>query len=358
MKHTSFALPTADFKSLVSAVTRFPSVGGFGDSEMISFVVAAKGLVATASGLVLSQMRVAFASNYTGSFAVSGKDLASFASVCPDGSGTVKLEVAETEVVLKCGPRELRSPLATAKKFPAPVWDGLSVDVTKEVADGANYLADLAFGDTSRAELCCVMFTDRGEAMASDQRTLAVLRVPEFKTPVAVPVTLAKALAVGDRLHVGTKDTVLKRVDATYSMPTLVKAQKGFPLGRIREIAKKPRKAIATVDGAKLAAAVGECATALAARTEIVSTVTVSGAKVVLEAKNGGAKYTQTFSAIASKGASATDTSFKVPLDSVLRTVPFLTGHVQLSQGQDGELILSLEGGWVQFSAWKEQKKK
>ena len=349
----------ADFKALVAAVTKYPNVGAFAESEVVSISIANSIVTAVASGMVLARVRVASAEGTTAvdPIGVSGKDMAAFASVCPEGKAAVKMWAEGNEVLFVCGNREFRTPLAAYKKYPVPVLKDLpAINVTKPVADAANYLSGLAFADTSRAELCCVLFTAAGQAIACDQRTLAVLKSPKLKAgTVAVPVTLAKALSTGDTLYVGPKDTVVKSGGmAEYSMPTLVKAQKEFPLAKILEIGKLPRKVIVSVDGAKLGAAVTECATALAARTETVSTLSVVGQNVTLRARNGGATYRQDFKAA---GAATEPASFTMPLESVVNTVPFLTGKVDLSRGINGELFFESEGGWIQFSFWKEKKK-
>ena len=344
------------FKALISAVQKFPSVGSFAGSEVVNISVADGRAVATTFGTALSRARV----EAEGTLKLTGineRDISAFASICTE-SAKVFIIPSETSILLKSRSREVNTPVMEARQYKMPsLKDIPSISITKAIAERVGYLADVAFNDMSRPELCCVMLTATGQAMACDQKTLAVLTASTTKHGnIAVPITLARILQVDDVLYVGATETVLKSGIALYSMPSPVQAQKGFPLQQITEVGKQDRTEVAAVDGEKLALVISECSTCLASRMEVVASLTVAEGTIVLSAKNSGTVFS---APIRPLGNPSQDIVFRVPLDTIQHVLPFLTGKILLSSGRHGELFLGLsKTEWIMFPAWQAKKKK
>jgi hypothetical protein len=344
------------FKVLIAAVQKFPSIGSFAGSEVVNISVADGKATATTFGTVLSRARVE-AEGTLKLIGINERDISSFASICTD-TAKVTITPSEKSIVLKSRNREINTPVMEAQQYKMPTLkDTPSIPITKAIAGRVGYLAGVAFNDMSRPELCCVMLTSTGQAVACDQKTLAVLSASKVKHGnTAIPVTLAKALQVDDVLYIGSKETVLKSGIALYSMPSPIQAQKDFPLAQITEVGKQARTEVTAVDGEKLALVISECAVCLASRTEVVASITVAEGKIVLTAKNGGTVFSAPLSPL---GVPSQDTVFRVPLDGIQHVLPFLTGKILLSSGRHGELFLGLEdAGWIMFPAWETRKKK
>lgn len=345
-----------DFKALISAVTKFPTVGAFAGSELINLSAVDGKLTATTFGIVLSRAKVPVDGTLP-LIAVNERELGDFAGICPD-LAKIEISVGKTEVTVRFKNRELTTATMQGRTFKMPVTKEIpGVTITKPIAARVSYLADIAFNDSSRADLCCVMLTTAGQVIAMNQKTLAVLQAsPVKRGNVAVPVPLAKTLAVGDVLYVGAKETALRSGIALYSMPSPVKAQKEFPLATIKQYAKLERTEVAVCEATKLATAINECAACLgqASRSEIVVTLSIANGKAELSAKAGGAKFRTVFSMLGKTG----EASFRVPLEGIVHVAAFMGNKVTLSAGLHSELFMGVADGWVLFSGWEEKKKK
>ncbi len=346
-----------DFKAVVRAVAKFAGIGAFAGSELVNLLAVNGNLIATTAGIVLSRAKVP-AEGTLPLIAVNERELGDFAGICPD-LAKVTIDVGKTEVRVRFKNRELTTILVEGRTFKMPVTKEIpGVEITKPIAARVSYLSEIAFNDSSRADLSCVMLTTSGQIIAMNQKTLAVLQAsPVKRGNVAIPVPLAKALGVGDVLYVGAKETALRSGIALYSMPSPVKAQKEFPLTTIKQFAKLDRTEVAVVEASKLATAITECASCLGqtSRSEIVVHLNIAGGKLELSAKAGGAKFRTVFSLL---GKDLGEAKFRVPLEGIVHVAAFLGKKVTLSSGQHSELFLNVDSGWIMFSGWEEKKKK
>lgn len=347
----------ADFKEAVTAVAKFPSVGSFAGSEVISLQAVEGKLTATTFGIVLSRARI----DAKGDLALVGIDqriAGTFASLCPDTAKVVISILSDSkEVYIQCRSRWVKVPMVDGQAFKVPSLKEIpGVKLSKDMASRVAYLAELAFSDSSKAELCCVMLTTSGQAIACNQKAIAVMKTSPVKpNNAAVPVALAKAMTTGDVLYVGARETVLRSGVAVHTMPSAVKAQKDFPLASIKQFGKIARVEMAACSGQKMSEAVAECLTCLSqiARTEIIGILTIADGKMNIQAKNGGAKFNAEIPLLSAEK----DGEFRVALDGISKVSPFMGSKVVLSRGKHGELFLGVESGWVMFPSWIENKK-
>lgn len=344
-----------DFKALISSVSKFPTVGSFAGSELVNLQAADGKLTATAFGIVLSRGRV----SAEGTLKLVGageRELSSFAGICPD-LAKVSISIVDKQIVLKCKQNEVKMPLVDGQAHKMPsVKDLRGITITKSIAQRVGYLSDIAFNDSSRADLCCVMATGAGEAMAMNQKTLAVLKTsPSHSGNVAIPVPLAKAIAVDDVLYIGAKETIVKSGIALHSMPSPVKAQKEFPLAQIKQFGKMEREETLVVDGPKMAEAVAACASVLtgSTRAEIVVVLRTVKDKLELSARAGGAEFRTLVPTI----KMFTEAEFRVPLEGLAHVALFMGKKIVMSRARHGELFLSVPDGWVMFPSWEVKKK-
>jgi hypothetical protein len=252
--------------------------------------------------------------------------------------------------------REISTPILEGQRHKvAQLKDIEGLRISKEVASRVVYLSELAFSDSSRAELCCVMLSN-GQVMAANQNTIGLLKVSGGAGSVAIPLTLAKILSPGDMLYAGTRETVVKSNGVVYTMPSPVKAQKEFPIAQIRQYGKQAREEIAFCLGSKLGEVVAECNTCLGslARTAIRPRLSLNEDKLELTATNSGVK----FRAVLPLLGTATKTQvFHVPLESIVHVAAFMGKKVSLAAGKHGELFLGVGDGFVMFPSWAENKK-
>lgn len=344
------------FKELMTAVTRLPPLGSFAGSEQVNLVAANGTLTATTFGIVLARAKVPC----TGDLALVATErrvLEAFAPFCPDAS-KVTIRVQDNEVLSKCRTHEVASAVAAGNTYKMPpIKDLQGIKVSATAAKRIGYLSEVAFADSSRGELCCVMMTAKGEAIACNQKTVAVLDVSgcQHEGDIAVPLPLAKILEASDILYVGDKETAVKSGIALYSMPSAVKAQKGFPLAAIRQYGKIAAVEVGSLSGLKLGNSASECAACLGqvARTEVIVGFSLNAGKMVLEAINGGAR----FKAVLQVGGDSV-VEFRVPMDGLMQAMPFVGDKAIFKQGPHGELFLGVDNGWVLFPAWEQTKKK
>lgn len=344
-----------DFKEVVAAVTKLPSLGNFAGSEQINITVADGKFTASTFGIVLARARVP-AEGALSLVATERRIFEAFAPFCADAT-KVTMRVAGNELITKCR-TEVASSISVGQVYNAPsVKNMAGVKLSAAAAKRIVFLSNVAFSDSSRAELCCVMLTSKGEAIACNQKTVAVLKIAGCKQDidVAIPLPMAKIMSAGDILYVGKKETVLRSGIATYSMPSAIKAQKEFPLTAVRSFSKLRQAESGSVVGTKLVNVASECSACLgqAARTEIIIVFTLAGGKMELTAQNGGAR----FRAPLTMHSAGEDVVFKVPLEGLMQALPFVEDNAAFSRGKNGELFLGVSNGWVMFPSWEEGKK-
>ena len=347
-------VPGAVLRGVVSAACKFSSTGGFGGADLLHLEVKGGKLIAAMSTAVFSRVRV----DCEGELNLIGIDrrvLESFVSI--GGNKKISIAVDGAKLVLSSRSREAEIPVAEGVKYNAPVLKGLpAIKLSKNLAARIAYLAEIAFGDSSRPELCCVLL-DGKEAMSCNQRTVAVMDTASSHEKIAVPLLLAKQAQEGDILYPGAKETTLRSGPATYTMSTPAKAQKDYPLAAVHMLGKQTKQPSITVDGEKLSAAIADCSACLSvlARTETVAHLAVVNGKLELTASNGGAKFR---AMIPAASQSESEDTFTAPLDGFMSVLPFLEGPVGLAIGEHQDTFLVLKSGWVLFPAWNAGKKR
>jgi hypothetical protein len=347
-------LAGSTFKQLVTALCKFPAVGNFVGADQLHVEAHSGKLTAMSVGAVLARTRV----DCEGELALVGierRAVESFAQICTDSKVVIAVE---GEITLTSRGREIKIARAEGQKYPVPsLKDQEPIKLTEDVARRMAYLSEVAFGDSSRPELCCVLLAGK-DAIACNQRTVAVFRAGDKLEKVAVPLLLAKTVVPNDLLYPGSRETVLRSGASTYSMSTPVQAQKSYPLDAIRALGKGARKAVLTVAGEKLAAAIQECSTCIGglSKTETVLNLFMQDKKLWMASEGGGAHFKTPIPVL-----SVTDdaVTFRAPLDGMLYIAPFLQGGpVGLAQGSHGDMIMEMESGWVLYPAWSDKTKK
>lgn len=342
-----------DLKSLIRAVMRFPSVGSFAGSELVSLQVKNGWAIASTFGVILSKARVP-AEGELELVAGDERALEPFIGGCSD---TVKVVIEADEKVLKIRGGKRDSTIARCKgtdhQLPKlkDVGGVEQFTVSKEIAQKVGYLAEVAYSDASKPEICAVMLAGDGRAMAVNQKCIASLKLQNNGVGrVAIPLPLAKILTEGDQVYVSPKETMIRsKGPAWYVMPSPVIAQKSFPVDSVTKFEKVGKEPVLTCRGDLLALAIQDCNACLSgiSRTEIVITFE-SGNGLELTAENGGTRFHRTVRAAVSKQA-----TMKVPLEELLHLIPFMQDELQLSVGtKNGETFLSFKDGWAMLPRW------
>lgn len=346
-----------DLKALLNAVTLFPTPGNFGGADLVAIAVGGGYAVATTFGVVLSRSRCR-ADGELDLIGLDRRTVCDYVGTCPETS-KVTIAVEGTECILSRKTRKVTLAVGKAQEHKVSVTKELpSIKMTKDLAQRVRYLADIAFADTSRPELNCVMLGTGGRAIACNQRTIALMKTKQNgNVVVAVPLTLARILEDGAVLYVGKDETIVKNGSSHYSTPTPVAAVKNFPLQTVEILQKEVREEIAVIQGDKLAHAIQDCVACIGglSRTDVVIDFSISGKRLYCKAKNGGA----TFEAVVPLSSAQEEVvEFKVPLEGLVSAVAFMADTVKLSRGGNGDLFLVLQDGWVLFPAWLAPKKK
>lgn len=354
MDRTKLTIEVTDFKALVKAVSRFPSVGAFGGSDELNLSCHDDKLRAWTFGVVLSNARVS-AHGIAPLFAVDRRVIESFASICPE-KGTVTFQLTDSELICSCKQRQISIARSEGHIYKLPVVkDVAPIKITRSMAERVVYLSSVALDDSTRAELACVMLT-KHSTIACNQKTVAVLPGSKVGSNTALPLPLAKIIETGDVVYVGARETLVKSGIGTYSMASPVKAQKEFPLAAITAFKKAKRTEVAVCEADKFTTAITECATCLGqlARTEVISTLQTDGSRITLSSKNGGAKFEVSIPLVLEAKEA---TIFKLPLQGLIEIAPFMKGRVVLARGERGEVYVMIEDGWVMFPSWEARKK-
>ena len=339
------------FKRALSAATRFPILGGIAGSELVTLTVKNNTLRLSTFGTMLSQAKCECVGPDTG-LAVDIRLISSFASVCSE-SDDMTINVDAT-VTFKCKNREVTAPFTTPVIHKMTAVKDLKytakLELTDSIAKQLSFLSALAFSDSSRAELCCVMLTP-DHAIACSQKAIAVLTCATASSNTALPLPIARALVKEDTVFVGPTETLLKSGIGTYAIPSPVKAQAEFPVAAIDSMFLSATKPAFSIKGTTLAAGLSEadkCLTAVA-RTEIVVSLELKNNELSIYGENGGAKYRATIPV-----ANATmDVKLRLPLVEIMSASAFMdAGELTVEIGSKGETILKIGNAWFLFPAW------
>jgi hypothetical protein len=339
-----------EFKSAIAAVTKFPSAGAFGGSEMVGVQVSKGQMTLSSQGVVLSQVTL----DAQGDLELVGIDeraLASFASVCRKKD--IVFEIDKGIATLSSG-RVLK--VATSVVSPHTLPDVKNVptlEISSILAAKTAILAGVAYNDTSRPELTCVFLTTDGRAIAVDQKAFAVLSFgkTKMKNHVALPLALAKALEAGTIVYPAVEQTVIKTGRAFHCMPSPVAAQKNFPLTLVDQCAAHKAKAetVATCNGKKFVEVLADANSCLnaVARTEIELQVRNGKKGIVFEGQNGGAM----FRAVVPSTMSGLAFDLSLPLERVIAATRAFSDakEVKLAVGPNGETFVICNDEWNLF---------
>ena len=253
MSKSCLRLNGSEFRDLATKVTKFPGLGMFGGSDLVHLSAREGWFKAATSGVVLAigQKRC---EDKLPLCAIDERVLVNFAGIVPTG-GQVKIEIVGKELRLRCGRNEVTSQLIDGTDYTGPDVTSIPrLKIGENSAQCIRYLADIAYNDVTRPELCCVMLGKTGQAYAMDQKAVAVLRTGlKPKVSIPLPLALARAVEAGNSLYVSEKTTVLRAGWVSYSMPSLVAAAKSYPFAMVKTLQKGSDKSVGTVDGSKLA---------------------------------------------------------------------------------------------------------
>lgn len=340
------------FKQLIDAVSRFPSVGTFVNSDMVTLKMNDGFLEASMFGVVVANAKVK-AEGVLAQCATDERTMIPFASTVVKDS-VVTMEVADGAVRLRTRGREIMLSTLPGQENLVPKLKGAKLKISADVATKLNYLSGIAMTDTSKPELCCVMVAD-GKAMACNQKAVAVMdcAIDGHTGKTALPVPLLKALAKGDVIVAG-ESTLLESGIGRYMMPSPVAAQEKFPIAMIKKYADVQKKKVAACKGEHFSSALDECSACISnvSRTQVVVTITVKQNKIELAAKNGGVAFRRVIPC-----NSTVETKLIVPLEEAILASPlFGTKELHVYNGTNDETILAFADGWVLFPSWTPSK--
>ena len=342
----------SDFKALVAAATRFPSIGSFADSQMVHLKVSDGVARATMCSIAAAAATVP-AEGELPLLAIEERTLQGFASVVSDAAKVYIQAGADIRMWRKG--REVTVPLKQGTVYKIPKATGAKIKLSADSAKRIGFLSSIAYDDQSKAELSCVMLTKEGYAYAVNQKTIAALKCePCSDDRVALPVPISRVLSKNDVLYPG-KETLLRSGRGLYCMPSPLVAQKKFPLKEIRAYADLKRKAYATFDGSEFAEAVQESNSCLGqlSRVEVIAQISVEEDHIELVAESGGAIFRATHVPV-EKGIA---TTFKISLEELTHVAAFLGKKTVLSRGDKGQVFLSSASGWAMMQVWTSKKK-
>lgn len=343
----SAKLKGAQFKELVSAVTKFPSVGTFVGSDIVSLRVANGKLTASSFGVVLSYASVE-AEGTVDLFGIDERALGQFASHCRSNSD-VRITRDKSGVKLRRGSTtEVLTGLVKGVRYERAKTNGNGFKVDWNAAKNIQYLSGLAMSDTSKPELNCVLLQNY-KAVACGQKVTASIDCRITKDRHALPLPLLKVLGKDDTLYPGDKQTVLESGIARYEMPAPTKAQEKFPYAAVEKYRKGEAEKIAVISGSKLKLAIEECNSCVAgiSRLEVIMKLSFRNNKLEISAENGGVKFRKVLPARV-----MVESSVSVALaESVQASLLYEGKDVTVTTGT-GSMFLNFQGGWLLFSTW------
>jgi hypothetical protein len=354
-----------DFRELISNVTKLPSLGAFLGSELINLEVK-EGVCKASSFSVIVSVSQIEAKGTMPLFNISERLLIPYSAAC-EGVKWVSAEIIEDE---KKGTKEIlirnsrgpkiNYPLQTGKNFDIPIPEDIApLEITEALAKKIAYLSDIAFSDSSMPQLNCVYLTPK-TVTAVNQKCVALLKVDtKLKQNVAVPIPISKVISSGNQLYSAPKRTIIKNGSASYAMSSPVQAQQNFPFKTVLEYYKAPKTPVLTVSGEAFSDLITLCNSCLStvSRIDVPLTFTAnSDGTLVLNAENGMAKFEN---AIKTKAVEQ-EVELSIPLDEIVRALPFLTAQETLSLklGPNSETYITMPDGMLMYPAFTNTKKK
>ena len=328
-----------------------PTIGSFAGSEMV-MLSADKGKAKVASyGVALSRATI----QCEGSIplcAIEERALQSFAGLCPDDS-KVGVTVTDKQVTLRCKKMDLDIPFKAGEVYEVVSTEGtVGLAIGEDVAKKTAYLSQLAFSDSSRPELCCVMLSGKKIISCSPKAFGVLSSGTDLVDRAPVPIPFAKELKEGDVLYAGKKTTVLVSGIGTYAIPTQIKALKDFPIAVIEKYGAAKRTSICALSGTKLGGMLTACSTILGgmAKTDVILSMETKEARLHLSAQNGSARFHESIQLKKMDSA----VSFSLPMDEMKAAIELLQGDIGLQQGPGGEIFISLSADeWLMLPPWK-----
>lgn len=358
--HTSVShkaqIKASDFKALVDAVSKFPSIGGFSDSDTVNIAVADGVASVSIVGGVVSSFASIEATGMLPVIGLNDKLINGFANLCA-GDSLVTIEVANKEIILRCKHERAVQPFKKGVIHLPP--DGATVEgvvklpVTENIAAQMAYLASFAFGDQVQPELYCVYVHPSGHMLSFALSVGGVVKVAiKSKTGSAIPLPIAKELQKGDVLYAGTRQTVVQSGKSCYTMPTPVEASAKFPAQMLLNFGKIPRNVIVECSEAALADAARKFSVCLGSlsRDEIVVRATIKDGRFELFAENAGVRYSTSV-----RGAVClVDAVFYLPLNDLSKVMETSGTDAQMTIAigkANREVFLVFEHSWIVFAA-------
>lgn len=350
-------IKASDFKALVDAVSKFPSIGGFSDSDTVNLVVANGVASVSIVGGVVSSFASVEASGAMPVIGLNDKLINGFANLCA-GESLVNIEVIKNRIVLRCKHERAVQPykkgVAHAPPDVAKIEGAVKLPVTETIAAQMAYLASFAFGDQVQPELYCVYVHPSGHMLSFALSVGGVVKVAiKSKTGSAIPLPLAKELQKGDTLYAGTRHTVVYSGKSCYTMPTPVEASAKFPADMLLNFAKIPQTKVVECSEAALADAARKvlvCIGSLSSRDEIAVRAAIKDGRFELSGKSAGVSYSTVI-----RGASClVDAVFYLPLIELSKVMETSGTDTQMSiaVGKVGkEVFLVFESSWIVFAA-------
>jgi len=355
---SSVTMTGKEFAALVQGATKFPSIGLFGGSEMVNFKVGKGFAVCTTLGVVLARAAVPIQGDLP-LIAVDERLIVPFASQHAEAVKIV-IEADEKEIRIKARGRKIEAPFKEGTEQPFPKLDTQGIKITPMLAERVGYLANVAFSDLSRPDLCCVMVAPDGRAMACNSRAIVVLKCHSgHDRKIAMPLPLAKALEKGFTIFPGEKETAIKNGYAKYCMPSPVQALQQFPIAAIDSYSQLESSTVAVFKGMQLARAVTEAEACMGAlsRMEMVLKLSLADGRAAMSTENGAARYQTKMGALK---ITAKELDLNLPMEEMLRISPFLEKEeavTVLMAKRNGEAFLKFKNGWAMFPKWGENKK-
>lgn len=351
-------IPAHSFKSMVDAVSKFPSIGGYSGSDTINLEIKDGVASVSVAGGVVSSFSSCEATGTLPVVALNDKLIYGFANLC-GGDSPVTIEVKDKEIVLRCKSERVSHPFKQGVRHAAPVIEkidgAIRIDVTDEVAEKFGYLASFAFNDQCMPELCCVYVHPSKKMLSFAVHICGVFDVDvKAKTGAPIPLPLAKELIKGDIVYAGSHETAVWSGKSIYTMPTPVAAIAGFPHKMLLEFANIPRDLIVECTEAALADAARKFSMCLGSlsREEIKLRATVADGRFALHAENAGASYNTVV-----RGAEHhKDAIFYFPLNDLSKVMESsgTDANISIYQGKKGgEVFLVFESGWIVFGGHK-----
>src|SRR5215471_15842810 len=141
---------------------------------MVNIVVRNGHAVCSHLGVVLARASLPIEGDLP-LIAVDERLIVPFASQHSDAAKII-IESNEKEISIRARGRKINARFKEGTEQPIPKIDTEGIPITPMLAERVGYLAEVAFSDASRPDLCCVMVLPDGRAMACNSRAIVVLK--------------------------------------------------------------------------------------------------------------------------------------------------------------------------------------